>query len=337
MSIYPNPSTLRDVARTAGVSETAVSHILHGKGRFSQTTRDRVRGVAETMGYRPNLSARAMVTGRFGVLALLLANDHSKGRVHAGILDGIQDALKTHGMHVMVERLPARNDLDQLPQLLSSIAVDGYLVNWHVNIPSQLIDSIRAMPQPAIWINHKYTENAVCPDDEDLGYQAAATLITEGHRRIAFVSFNHLPGIPGEHFSQTDRYTGYERAMTAHGLEPMPLGGDWHIIPAQDRLTWCQSVLTQANPPSAVIGYGKNVMYEMVAAAQVCQVSVPKDITLLALMDDLNDYLRARGVRCQSIPFREVGIQAVQQVLQRIELGGQTLPTTMVRGSGEIR
>jgi DNA-binding LacI/PurR family transcriptional regulator len=61
---------IRDVARTAGVSITTVSNAISGKGRLSPETRERVRRIAEQMGYEPSVHARGLVTGETRLLAI---------------------------------------------------------------------------------------------------------------------------------------------------------------------------------------------------------------------------------------------------------------------------
>lgn len=59
---------IRDVAAAAGVSPTTVSHSLSGKGRVPEHTRQRVREVARSLGYRPSRTARNLLGGRTGML-----------------------------------------------------------------------------------------------------------------------------------------------------------------------------------------------------------------------------------------------------------------------------
>lgn len=63
--------SIRDVAREAGVSVTTVSHALNDKGRLNPETRQRVREVADRLGYRPNPAARSLVSGRTGLIAAI--------------------------------------------------------------------------------------------------------------------------------------------------------------------------------------------------------------------------------------------------------------------------
>ncbi len=64
------PLTMADVARAAGVSLTTVSRALSGNGRLSERTRQRVRAIANEMGYRPNPLARRLAGGKTGVIAI---------------------------------------------------------------------------------------------------------------------------------------------------------------------------------------------------------------------------------------------------------------------------
>ena len=75
MSSKPfNPAaTIKDVAAQAGVSVMTVSNVLRGRGRVSEETRKRVLETAERQGYRPNLTARALVEGKAPTLALMLS------------------------------------------------------------------------------------------------------------------------------------------------------------------------------------------------------------------------------------------------------------------------
>lgn len=63
---------IKQVAEAAGVSPTTVSHALNGKGRLAEETRERIRRVADDLGYRPSAIARNLVDGRTGVLGLVM-------------------------------------------------------------------------------------------------------------------------------------------------------------------------------------------------------------------------------------------------------------------------
>lgn len=64
---------IKEVAAAAGVSVTTVSHALNDKGRLPEATRQRVRAVADQLGYRPNATARNLVVGRTGLIGLVVS------------------------------------------------------------------------------------------------------------------------------------------------------------------------------------------------------------------------------------------------------------------------
>lgn len=64
---------IKEVAAAAGVSVTTVSHALNGKGRLPEETRERVRRIADQLGYRPNATARNLVVGKTGLLGLAVS------------------------------------------------------------------------------------------------------------------------------------------------------------------------------------------------------------------------------------------------------------------------
>jgi LacI family repressor for deo operon, udp, cdd, tsx, nupC, and nupG len=66
-------TTLSNVAQRAGVTTATVSNVIRGKGSVGQATADRVRAIIAELGYRPNLTARALAEGRSPTLALLVS------------------------------------------------------------------------------------------------------------------------------------------------------------------------------------------------------------------------------------------------------------------------
>ena len=66
--------TLSDVARRAGVTTATVSNVIRWRGSVSADTAERVRAIITEIGYRPNLTARALAEGRAPTLALLVAS-----------------------------------------------------------------------------------------------------------------------------------------------------------------------------------------------------------------------------------------------------------------------
>ncbi len=85
--------TLDEIAKAAGVSRMTVSNVLNGKNKetWSSTAEraERIREIARELNYRPNAAAKAVVTGRFGGIGLLLAIPITAGL--KAVFDNIED------------------------------------------------------------------------------------------------------------------------------------------------------------------------------------------------------------------------------------------------------
>ena len=122
--------TIRDVARRAGVSITAVSHALNDKGTISESTRERVRQAAAELDYQADAFARGMRQGRIGVIGLVMRSLDALGDYTPDGVDvfvrfaGILSA-KALGRGWSLTLLP---DLTRRPVPSMAFAMDGYVV-----------------------------------------------------------------------------------------------------------------------------------------------------------------------------------------------------------------
>jgi len=92
--------TIKTVAQAAGVSVSTVQSALYGTGRLSAATRERVRAVAEELGYRPNRLARALRSGRSSLLGVILRTTKADWDAH--LMEGIEEAGASHGYTVLL-------------------------------------------------------------------------------------------------------------------------------------------------------------------------------------------------------------------------------------------
>lgn len=115
--------TLADVARAAGVSTATASVALNGKAGVSESTRNRIRAIAESLGYRPSSVGRALRQSRTGMVGLYMPNTASSFGYYTEVTRGVADALHAHGLSLLV--LPSAHEtgaIDRYPD------VDGYIL-----------------------------------------------------------------------------------------------------------------------------------------------------------------------------------------------------------------
>jgi DNA-binding LacI/PurR family transcriptional regulator len=141
--------TIRDVARRAGVSITAVSHALNGKGTISDQTRARVRAVADEMGYEADALARGLRRSTMGAVGLVLRSlDTLQDYTPEGVdvferfVGAVASQALARGLSIML--VP---DLSKIPVPPLSYSMDGYIVaNPHEDDPVVALLERRQIP-----------------------------------------------------------------------------------------------------------------------------------------------------------------------------------------------
>ena len=207
--------TLHDVAREAGVAVSTVSRALANPDRVSERTRAHVRAVAERLGYRPNLIARALPSGRTRMLALLvpdITNPHNVGVVRGA------EARAADADYTLVlgdGRESPERELAHTRRLGS--AVDGFVL-VSSRLPDDDIRTVRAR-HPVVLFNRELDDiPSVVTDSADGGRQTVEHLAGLGHRHLA-----HLGG-PSNAWSDGERWRGLTGSAERLGVRLTRLG-----------------------------------------------------------------------------------------------------------------
>jgi DNA-binding LacI/PurR family transcriptional regulator len=217
---------LEDVAAASGVSRSTVSRVLNG-GSVSPTTRRRVEAAMVATGYRPNLAARTLASGRSGVVGVVIhvpAQVLFKDIFFSALFHGISEALAERGAGMMVwlADLPKEQTLGRI---LGMRFLDGLLVTADT-LDDPLVDGLIASDVPTVLIGHRHRDRHVSYVDihnERAAEQVVDHLISLGRTRIG-----HITGRAGG-TSAEERLTGYRRAVARAGLssEGLVFRGDY--------------------------------------------------------------------------------------------------------------
>jgi DNA-binding LacI/PurR family transcriptional regulator len=218
MSDLPDKVTAIDVARLAGVSQSAVSRVFTPGASASKQTTAKVREAAEKLGYRPNPLARAMITGRTRIIGLVVA--YLENQFYPVALERLSHALQERGYHILV--FMAGNSADKVAQVLQELIdyrVDG-IITASVAMTNDLTARMTALGIPVVLFNRGQDDPRlaeVTSDNVAGARRATEFLIKGGHRRIA-----HIMGWQGSSTGR-DRADGFRLAMAEAGLEPFAM------------------------------------------------------------------------------------------------------------------
>ncbi|MEX1015847.1 MAG: LacI family DNA-binding transcriptional regulator [Phycisphaeraceae bacterium] len=324
-------TTIQDIAKELNISHVAVSNALRGTGRLGVDTRERVIATAKKMGYRPHAHARAIRSGRFGCVGLLLTTVAGRSTLTEGLVCGIHDALAEQNLHLIITRLPddklAREGV--VPKTLREAMVDGFLVNYTDHIPTKMRQLIREYHLPVIWINVDDSHDCVHPDDHGAGRDLTAWLLEQGHKRIAYADYAHTSTELDEaHYSTHARQAGYEQAMADAGLKPRVIRPD-RLLPEPQIESHVRSLLNQPDRPTAIITYGERGAAPAVFVARLLGLAVPDDLAVASFADGP---MRFGGVHLPTwlVPQDEVGHEASRMLMHKINQRDKSLPTKTV-------
>ncbi|MEJ6391401.1 LacI family DNA-binding transcriptional regulator [Gymnodinialimonas ulvae] len=178
-----------DVAKRAGVSQSAVSRVFTPGASVSKKMADRVRKAADDLGYRPNVLARSLITGRSRIIGLVVA--YLDNPFYPDALEKLSAALQAQGYHILVF-LAGNNDgdVESVIDDLMDYQVDG-IITASINLSGELTDRCRAAGIPVMLFNRGIAGSglsAVTSANRLGGAKVAAHLLGTGHTRIAHVS-----------------------------------------------------------------------------------------------------------------------------------------------------
>ena len=206
--------TSLDVARRAGVSQSAVSRVFTPGASASPKTAEKVRKAAEELGYRPNVLARAMVSGRSRIIGLIVA--YLDNQFYPDVLERLSNALQERGYHVLVFMASqTAGNIDRVVEEILDYQVDG-IIAASVALSSDLSERCREAGVPMVLFNRAQDDpqmSAVTSDNIAGGRKVAELLAAAGHRKIGYIA-----GWEGAS-TQRDREAGFIRGLRAAGLE----------------------------------------------------------------------------------------------------------------------
>ncbi|MFT2752549.1 LacI family DNA-binding transcriptional regulator [Clavibacter sp. Sh2088] len=319
--------TLAQVAERAGVSRSAVSFALTGRTdqRLSAETIERIRLAADELGYRPNMTARTLRTGRSGTVALV--SDFVSSTSHANsMVRGALDALRERD--TILFTVDTQGDARQEEQLLESLlgrTIDGVLYasmfTRAVRIPSllQQVPHVLLNCVPEGGVAH-----AVVPDEDAAGSDAARLLVDLGHReRIWFVG--GLPdGVTGGSawrgwapLALEERLAGVRRALADAGLAlagVQDVERDWDTADGRDAVA---ALLGSGARPTALVCANDAVAAGAYQALHRQGLRVPEDVSVVAFDGSAISRALDPPLASVALPQLELGRRAVELLFDR--------------------
>ncbi|MEM6728015.1 MAG: LacI family DNA-binding transcriptional regulator [Pseudomonadota bacterium] len=313
--------TSSDVAALAGVSQSAVSRVFSGASA-SKATQEKVRQAAAELGYRPNVLARSLITGRSRIIGLVVA--YLENPFYPDALERMSKALQARGYHTLIFMASWNSDVDRVVDELLDYQVDG-IIAASVAMSDALIDRCRAAAIPIVLFNRGQEAEGI--SQVTCANRAGAAAIAENLVKAGHRHFGHVSGWLGS-MTGRDRQAGFAEGLARHGLEAKTLPGDY------DREMAGEAALTLVNEGCDAIFVGNDHMAfgAIDALRHEKGLAIGTDISIIGFDDvpiaawpsyDLTTWRQPAAEMVEAAVARMIALIEGEAAPQRVEIEGE--------------
>lgn len=311
--------TLEDVAVRAGVSRALVSIVMRDVPGASAATRERVRRVAEEIGYRPDPRARMLRSQRSRLLGVVFTAGQE---FHASLIDGIYRAAQTHGYELLLSCVTPHHGEAQAVRTLLDDRCEALLLIGSELPAGRLAELDRQLPVVALARRVK-TVDAVRSDDREGAGLAVAHLAGLGHRSVTYLDGGGAPGA-------VERRNGFRRAATAHNVSADVRSGG---LTEEDGARAATAMLAD-DLPTAVFAFNDRCALGVIDVLIRARVRVPEDVSVIGFDDSplaglAHVNLTTVGQRSAALADLAVA-RAILRIEAHIGAGAGKMPVSVV-------
>jgi len=327
-------ATIAEVAKHAGVSTATAGRALGNYGYVKEDIRLKVRESAERLGYRPNLLARGLITGKTRTIGVVAGDIQSP--FYASILRGISDEVRGEGFGVILTNSDEilEREIDAVRLLLEK-QVDGLIVApcdtekaehlrraFRDGLPIVQFDrAVEGLPAASVMVNNR-----------EISRHATASLIASGHRRIAIIAElerwtkGDLPAFidgvkrkeinPDVLFPSWQRLYGFIEAHVAAKLDiDLALIGRVGTYSFAATQTRTRTLLARPDRPTALFTADGLMTAAAIEAITEMNIAVPEQLSLIGFDNlDWMGFIKP-GITAIAQPVMELGKAAARLML----------------------
>jgi DNA-binding LacI/PurR family transcriptional regulator len=308
-----------DVARLAGVSQSAVSRVIAGdaeSARIPESTRRKILEAVKELGYVPNASARSLRNKRnrlLGVHTFEPVFPHARDSFYFEFLLGIEERAEEVGYDLVLftstgasdgKRRVYRDGVNRLN------LADGSVLLGAVTDRDD-VARLAGEGYPFVHIGRREVPGVefpcVIPDYFGVSAAMVEMLAQRGHRHLAYLrtDFGYEP--------YEDRRRGYADAVARLGLGDRSPGGRGEAGLSDE---WLEQLI--GGPETAVVAESVPMAERLATALQARGVRIPDDLSVVVLEDEF-DTERSLPWVALRIPRREIGRAAIDMLVDLVE------------------
>jgi len=324
-------ATIRDVARTAGVSVATVSRVFNVSDTVSTATRERVVAAAAELDYVPHSGARSLSTRRTDTIGVILPDLH--GEFFSELIRGIDLATRARGLHLLLSH--SHGDPTEATTVLRAMRsrVDAMMVMSPYADEGVLAAALGGRT-PLVLLGSGADAGGhprFAIDNHAGAFAMTAHLLGARYRRIAFVAG------PLDNIEAAQRLSGYRAALVEDGAVEQIVQGDFG---ERSGYLAARKLLAGARP-DAIFAANDMMAIGCLQALREAGLAVPMDVALAGFDDIPIARFLDPPLTTVGVPIAELGRQAVECCAEILSTGASCasrtfMPELVVRASSVI-
>lgn len=325
--------TLKDVAKAAGVSYATVSRALSGSPQIGSDTRERIIKLCDEMGYTTNYVARSMVMKKTDLIGLVVPSIDNQFMSELAYY--AEMSARAYGYNIML--CNSGPDLKQektVVKLLLGRQVDGILI---VPQSPKTYENIRAYTDqvPTVFLSENLRDQPqsyVAADNSRGTYIGTKYLYDLGHRDILYFGRRHTT-------THQLRAEGYMKACQELGLQQKFFNSEFSRSSINNGYEMAKELFSKPIDYTAIFASTDSNALGILKAADEMHIDIPGRLSLIGFDNITSTGLPRIDLTTIEQPKREMAIQAVDMLRDKIENGTQgyvhqiLMPSLIKRGT----
>jgi LacI family transcriptional regulator len=311
-------STIKDIAKKAGVSPTTVANVLHGKtNKVSPATSKKVQAIIDSENYAPNMGAMILVRNNSRIIGVIMFMKPRQGEsvledpFSSAILGAMEQEIRMNGYYMM---LCITSDENEVVRLSKAWKMEGLILVWVPGTICRIIN--QSIDTPLVYIDCYFTDedhlyHNIGLQDREGGQEIARYLVAMGHRSLMFLAnnVNVLGGDP-------QRFFGCQEVFLEHGLQledssfcPLPDN-------RKDRSRFYRTLVEQNFPYTALVFSSDYLAAEALTYFKEHGIEVPDQISITGFDDNMYSRLVTPRITTIHQDSREKGRLAICMLMK---------------------
>ena len=305
-------TSIKDVAKEAGVSIATVSRVLNDIDVVNEDTKKKVLDAIKKLSYRPNIIARSLKTQKTKTIGILLPD--ISNQFYPEIVRGAEDVSNIYDYNIIL----CNSDLDiekekEYLRVLSEKMVDG-VIYMSSSLNDEILELINELNLKTVLVETKDKEGSlpsVTIDNVKACYDSTKLLIDKGIREIAFIGVEK-----GKKNAWGDRFIGYEKAMQEAGIKVDSDLVYFNSLKVKSGYEGIQKFLKEKKKFKGVVCASDEIAMGVINALRDNKIKIPKDVSVVGFNDNYAAAIFYPKITTVSQPTYDMGSVAMRMLIK---------------------